>query len=169
MRLYKVLDNLKSCNGGNHVWTPGEWVRVEGKLVPCQRGIHLCRDKDLIQWLGPEIWAAEYRGDDLIDHDDKIVVREARITTKYENWNESTARLFACDCAERVLDLCGDDPRPKVAIETARKFALGLATKKDLEAARAAARAGAWATAWAAAGAAAWAWQIEKLMVLLHG
>jgi hypothetical protein len=152
-RLYKVLDNMASCHGGTHTWVPGEWVRVEGELNPCKRGIHLCRDQDLIYWLGPQIWAAEYRGDDFIIHKDKVVVREARITTKYESWNETTARLLACDF---------------VKLTAARAAAW--------DAARAAARAAAWAAAraaaWAAARAAAWdamrQWQTKQLMKLLH-
>src|SRR5574340_1168347 len=109
-KLFKVLDNQRSCHGGDHLWVPGEWVKVKGKLVPCQRGIHLCREQDLVEWLGPEIWAAEYRGDEFILAENKVVVREARITTKYENWNETTARLLTCDFAEKVVYLC-DDPR----------------------------------------------------------
>ena len=151
-KLFKVLDNMKSCHGGTHTWKAGEWVRVEGELIPCQRGIHLCREQDLIEWLGPEIWAAEYRGDEFIIAENKVVVREARITTKYENWNETTARLIACDFAEKVVHLCGDDPRPAEAIRVARLFANGQATKNELAAAWNAAR----AAAWAAAGDAAW-------------
>jgi hypothetical protein len=186
-KLFKVLDSRKSCHGGDHLWTPGEWVSVNGKLIPCQRGIHLCREQDLLEWLGPEIWEAEYRGDEFIVHGNKVVVREARITTKYENWNDSTARLLACDFAERVAHLCGDDPRPAKAIKVARLFAHGKATQKELaaawDAARAAARAAAWDAAWAAARDAAWdaardaawdaardemhKWQTEQLMALL--
>ena len=71
--------------------------------------------------------------------------------------DESKLRLFACDCAEQVLPLFErdypKDKRPRVAIETARRFANGKATQKELAAAGAAA----WAAAGAAAGAAAWA------------
>lgn len=81
------------------------------------------------------------------------------------------ARLFACDCAERVLPLFEatrpDDKRPRTAVKTARRFANGEATQRGLDAARAAAwdaardaardatRAVAWASALTAAGAAA--------------
>ena len=100
-------------------------------------------------------------------------------------------RLFACDCAERALPLFEkkypDDKRPRIAIETARRFALGEASKQELAAAggaRAAARGAAWAAAWAAAGdaarGAAWAaargaacpaereWQTQRFMQLLN-
>ena len=83
-------------------------------------------------------------------------------------------RLMACYFAEAVLHLvpAGED-RPRLAIECARRFAAGDATREELaaawaaawaaaraaarDAAGAAARAAAWAAARAAAGDAAWA------------
>ena len=78
-------------------------------------------------------------------------------------------RLLACDCAERALKKCGDNPDPRSinAVKVARRFANGNATEEELAAARAAAgyaagyaagaaaRAAARAAAGAAAGAAA--------------
>ena len=73
---------------------------------------------------------------------------------------EKEIRLFACDCAERVLPLFEkeypDDKRSRLVIETSRRFANGKATQEELTAARAAAR-DASRTAWAAEAAAAWA------------
>jgi hypothetical protein len=85
--------------------------------------------------------------------------------------DESKLRLFACDCAEQVLPLFEreypEDKRPRVAIETARRFANGEATQQELaaawDAAGAAAGAAAWAAAWATAGATARAYQADKL------
>jgi hypothetical protein len=73
------------------------------------------------------------------------------------------ARLFACECAERVLPLFErerpDDPRPREAIATARRFAAGHATPEELgaasDAASDAAGAAARSAAWSAAGSAA--------------
>jgi len=71
------------------------------------------------------------------------------------------ARLFACDCAERVLPIFEaaypDDKRPRRAIEVARRFVAGDATKEEMVAARGAARDSAWAVvaaAWTASAAA---------------
>ena len=161
MELFKVLDKYgQAFHGGKGSWNmpqngePGDWMpAIEGDLFPCENGYHLCREQDLIQWLGPTIWAAEYRGE-RIDCDDKIVVREARLIHKFETWNEQSARLFACDCAERVIHLC-DDNRSHNAIVIARQYAIGKATKEELLTARDAARAAAWAAAWDAAWAAA--------------
>ncbi|HUW14482.1 MAG TPA: hypothetical protein VM537_32475, partial [Anaerolineae bacterium] len=110
---------------------------------------------------------AEGRGD-CIECRDKLVWQAARLVRRVTRWNEQTARLFAADCAERVLamferDMPSDD-RPRRAIEATRVFADGRITIDSLAAACAAARAAAWAAtgaaaraaAWAAAGAAAW-------------
>jgi len=72
---------------------------------------------------------------------------------------EKAARLFACDCAQRVAHL-NPDPRVQAAIDTARRFARGEANREELQAAQYAAYAASDAAsdaAWAAARAAAWA------------
>ena len=75
---------------------------------------------------------------------------------------EKTARLFSCDLVEQIAltvweKIYPDDPRPRVAVETSRRYAAGAATALELAAAGAAARAAARAAAWDAARAAAWA------------
>ena len=147
------------------------------KLEACQYGYHLCRRDDLIQWLGPVIFTAEYRGK-RIDDTNKIVVRQARLLSKLETWNDRTARLFACDCADRALALIDKpDPRSIESVRVARLYAIGEATKEQLAAAWAAAwdaygtaaRTAARAAAWTAARAAAWtaaradAWDAARL------
>jgi hypothetical protein len=177
--LYKYLnEDGTACNGGiggwslptqgeDGTWTPGEWMPpIEGDLVPCANGYHVCEEDHLLMWAGPALFEVEICGEQ-IRCDDKVVVRQARLLRRL-NWNDRTARLFACDCAERVIHLCGDDPRPRRAIEVSRRYAIGEATDDELAAAwaaaSAAARAAASAAAWAAsaaaraaASAAAWA------------
>jgi hypothetical protein len=66
---------------------------------------------------------------------------------------DTFARLLACDFAEAALHIFESespgDMRPRVAIEVARRFAVGDATEAE--------RAAAGDAAWAAAGDAAWA------------
>ena len=180
-KCYKVTGmGGNPCHGGQGKWIPGEW-REESGTEPCSPGmLHLCKDaRQLLEWLHAEIWEAEYDDAKLvIDHGDKLAVQRARTVRKIEAWNERTARIFACDCAESVLSLYEKehpgDKRPRQAIDTARRFADGKATKKELTAAWAAARnaaedaAGdaAWAVG-AAARAAAWAEQASRLAALL--
>jgi hypothetical protein len=71
---------------------------------------------------------------------------------------DGAIRLFACYCAEYVLDIferefIDDKHRPRKAIETAKLFARGRATSEDLTAASSSAKL-AEKTAWAAAEAA---------------
>lgn len=166
--LYKCLGPERTaCNGGTGQWfPPGEWMPpVEGELEPCWNGYHLCEWKDVLSWLNAELYEAEYRGES-VKASDKLVVREARLTRRCEWWNERSARLFACDCAERALPIYEKaypgDTRPRHAIEVARLFADGKATADQLAAA------GAAGAAWAArAAGAAWAaersWQLKRL------
>ena len=174
--LFKVLDEKgRPCNGGHGEWPlprngkPGKWLKVEGELVPCRNGLHLCTPEQLVDWLGPTIWLAE-AGKERIDAGDKTVVRRARLLSRVETWDEKSARLFACDCAHRALlreRRAGREPdaRSWDAVRIARALARGKATEQDRAAAWAAAEAAAWAAAWAAtwaatgaaAGAATWA------------
>ena len=163
--IFKVLDLDGSARMGNGKWylpkgkRPGKWMpKIEGELIACQNGYHLCRDEQVLCWLGPALFEAEYRGE-MLDHEDKIVVREARLLRRFDRWDERNARLFAADCAEHVLPIFEKkypkDDRPRKAIEAAREFARG---EIDADAAGAAGDA-AWDAAWAAAraaGDAAW-------------
>ena len=127
---------------------------------------------------------------DTVSAEDKIW-----LLCRNEFVSEQNLRLFACDCAERVLPIFEkeypEDNRPRKAIETARLFANGEATQKEMDAAWAAARDAAWAAArdaaWDVAWDAAWAaraaaraaraaawdaeqkWQINKLSEYLGG
>ena len=94
------------------------------------------------------------------------VIERAALNEDYER----ELRLLACDYAERVLSIFESEypggHRPRRAIETARRYATGDASKEELadasasaiaaaEAAAKAAKAATWA-AWAAASAATW-------------
>ena len=88
------------------------------------------------------------------------VLRHAALNQDYER----ELRLLACDYAERVLSIFESkypsDHRPRRAIATARRYAIGDASKEELASAKDAAWAAAW-DAWTAAKdvaeAAAWA------------
>jgi len=148
--LFKALNTDGNCYRGGHgkwslptknddgTWLPGDWMpAVEGKLIACKNGYHACREGDLLKWLGPAIFDLEYRGD-RVDADDKIIVREARLLRRCENWNERTARLFACDCAERVLPIYKRNyhshKQLRRTIATVRRFADGAASLNELKA-----------------------------------
>lgn len=168
MTYYKVLDaNGAAFHGGTGYWPlpkgkrPGKWLKVEGSIVACRRGLHFCRDDQLVQWLGPSIWEIEVRGE-IVDAGDKLVCGEARLLRKCDGWNERTARLFAVDCATRALNRekrAGKTPdrRSYDALKVARRFANGDATSGELAAARAA--------AWDAENR----WQTKRLLEYVEG
>jgi hypothetical protein len=182
--LYKVLDPGGRCrNGGTGTWhlpkgnRPGKWMPRVPNPVACERGYHVCTALQLLtgNWLGPEIWIVEVRGAADYSANDKSCHEQARIIAPTQ-WNETTARLFAADCAEHVLPIFErerpGDMRPRECIAVARRFALGDATADEKDAAwdaawdavRDAAEDAAWNAAWAASGAAsgAAAWNAAR-------
>ena len=176
---FKVLDADGSTIYADSSWglprgdKPGRWEKAKGELVVCKNGLHLCRREDLIHWLGPRIFEAEVGGGKLIESDQKVVVRKARLVRELDTWNDRTARLFAADCAERVLPLFEkkhtNDTRPREAIEAARAFADSAAYSAVRSAADSAARSAADFAADFAAYSAAREWQTDRLFDYLEG
>jgi len=153
-KFYKVLaKGQRSCYGGNHVWKVEKWCEVQGELIPCQNGFHFCRPENLLDWICEEIWEAECEGE-VIDSGDKLVARKARITRQCAEWNETSARLFACDCAQDVVHML-PGPEAQHLIEVARAYASKNASYKELVAAQEAAWEATWEVACDDAGAAA--------------
>jgi len=199
--LYKMTGPDRTTYGGYQWPEIGEWAEVgkgKAKLTTSAlctpKVLHVTDADHLLNWAREELYEVEVdesRG--IVTDGEKYGVRRARLTRRVETWNERTARLFAADCAERVLPLFEkerpNDKRPREAIAVARRFAVGEATREELAAAgaaawtvardvagaaaRDAARAAAWAAAWGAARAAAWdaetAWQRERLAQYLSG
>jgi hypothetical protein len=179
MKLYKTLDEqghsyhatsgqwalpVKNSDG---TWTAGDWMTAgDGKIIPDRNGFSLYPEGDLVRWLGPVLYEAEYRGEKT-ECDHQIIVREARLLRRLDGWNERTMRLFACDCAERALSTWEranpNDDKPRRTIEIARRYADGQATQSELCAAWEAAWEVAWyvsrsrdISVWSAAAAAIW-------------
>jgi len=132
-------------------------------VVPCNRGYHLCRAENLIEWLkyGTQIWEAKGRGE-MIEEDDKVVFSQARLVRRL-NWNDSLQIHFSCDCAERVLHLA-KDKRCNEVLRVARLYADGKATQAELLSADSADRAAraAWADRADRAASAAWAASADR-------
>ena len=185
MTLFKVLSKDGRGVYSDAFWSlphdgqPGQWMpRIGGVLAECEVGYHLAEDAQVLHWLGPRLFEAQARGR-ITRYDDKINCREARLLREFTAWNGRTARLFACDCAERALQrISNSDARSVEAIQIARAFANGEATSAELDAAWVAAGVATWAAAGdardaaeaaagATAGDAAWAaeiaWQLARL------
>ncbi len=132
---------------------PGKWVTAKGKLVACKNGIHACTLNQAPRWLNARAYVIELDGR-IIDAGNKLVARRGRLVRHLDKWGDTSARLFAADCAERVLPIFErefpDDDRPRKAIEVVRALARGEIADAD----RAAGAAAAYAAAEAAYGAA---------------
>jgi hypothetical protein len=133
---YKVLgENRQAYYGGSGGWAPNRWRSAGGgRLEPCKYGIHFCGRDQLVMWLGPQIWVFEDGSpDETIDAGDKLVTRRGRVVLQLETWNARSARLFATDCAESVLDLIPRARRAPFAnaVRVARAFARGEATDQE--------------------------------------
>jgi hypothetical protein len=153
---------------------PGKWMRqYKAQPIMCERGYHYTTPRHAMAHVNQRCFLIEPTGV-IINSDDKSVAQGARLLIELITWNERTQRLFAADCAERVLHLCNADARACAAIHAARKYARGELTADQLDAARDAAFAAGEAAfsagdaafaagdasrvaAWDAAGAAAWA------------
>ena len=156
---YKVLGEGRTASQGTGSWPQARrWTPEVADPVLCESGWHLVTAEHLIGFLGygPVVWTAEPHPDAVVvEGADKVVCSKARLLER-TLWDDTRARLFAVDCAARVLHLVPEgEPRPAAAVAAARGFALGTVTYDERAAARDAAWAAAWAAAWDAAGAAA--------------
>ena len=129
------------------------------KPILCEIGLHASKSAlDALSYApGPFVSRVRLEGTVVVGDDKACATRRVRLAGPVDASRE--LRLFAADCAERVLPIFekrypGDD-RPRKAIEVARRFAEGEATQKEMRAAREAAGDAAWA-AREAAGDAAW-------------
>jgi hypothetical protein len=174
MTMFKVLSKSRDpIHGGDGTYPYRKWTDPISDPYLCQRGYHLVNLDGLLQWLQPEsvVWEAEGKGQsDGPDDEGKSVYESVRLVRRVAVVDDRLLRLFAADCAERVLHLIPEPYRTTCAntIEVARRFAEGKATRDELAAAGDAAGAAVWAAAraavWDAARAAAWdaAWDAAR-------
>lgn len=158
MKHYKFLDEDNRGEYSGFDFTeylpkngkPGKWLPKVAAIELCVSGYHACKKEHVIEWMNAQMFEVELRGD-IFEGDEKDVSQQMRFVKKINKWNDKNAALAACDIAEIVVPIWNkhypDDKRPQNAIDTARRFARGKATKEELAAA--------WAAAWAAARAAA--------------
>ena len=161
MKAYHFLrEDMTAGSGNEPPWAIGEERTIEGGIELCVRGYHSSPTwYDALSYT-PGNMACMVEVSKPIKQDRDKQVSHTRKLLACRN-AEKALRAWACDCAERALRKAGvEDKRPWKAIRVARAYNEGKASKKDLDAARAAAwvatRAAAWVAVWAAARAAAW-------------
>ena len=130
-----------------HKWEMEKWFKVDGKIECCKNGFHCSKTiLDATSYVTPGwICRVEVRGD-FDNQGDKLAYREMRILNRVK-FTETIAREVAIYSAELVLPIYEkeypNDKKPRNAIETAKRYLIGMATKEELAAA--------WDAAWAAA------------------
>src|SRR4051812_9188211 len=100
----------------------GPWMRAtEGPLVYQEHGYHCGDESQILEWLGPVIYAVENEGE-MLEVPRAKVARRIRLTRKCTSWTEQAARQFAVECALRVLEVfeaVSDNTAPRDAIAKA--------------------------------------------------
>ncbi len=149
MKYYKLLNKDGTTPHGFGKWPlpkrdkPGAWMPpIDPPLIACHNGYHVLKIGDLLEWRGALLVEIETKGRPLRDSN-KSVVKQARAIRIAKGWNNKTLRIFAADCAERVLPIWQkkypNDDRPFKAIQAARAFAKGKISFGEMVTARAAA------------------------------
>ena len=104
MIAYKFLHAGRTGPFSGFAWPePGIWVRAGTETIPCQRGIHACRTRDLPWWLADELWEIELDGDVRTD-EHKILAPAGRLRSRVEGWTAACGQEYADACAWRARD-----------------------------------------------------------------
>lgn len=119
---------------------PGKWMPLIENLVKCEAGYHFCDKKNIAEWCNAQLFEIEYKGE-IVEAGQIYIAQQIRFVKKITKWNDKNARLAACDIAEQIAmkvwnKYYPEDLRPQNAIDTARRFANGKASKEELDAAR---------------------------------
>ena len=147
-QLYKwMLPNLRTAVR-KKPWPVkvGEWTPIEATDF-CNSGWHGFEEKDVLTHLpsgvGASLWVVEVKGE-ILHGNDKFCAPQMKLVRELGVTTDRNLRLFAADCAEDVLPLFlkvfPNDNRPSEAIAVARRYAEGMATNQELNAA--------WDAAW---------------------
>ena len=146
-KLYKSfkgpLEDATGCYGyGSYDLRslPVTLPRLDGRIQPCRWGYHVVYREHLVHHLGKHI--AEVECPDVLYTGDKgASPGPLTIIRLFSLWTPTVQRLFAADCAARVLHFIQNDPRPVETVFVARQYALGRVSQARLRKARDAAHA----------------------------
>ena len=158
MKQYTGWHFASSATEGRDGWPLQAVERLPKGTEPvlCEVGLHASRKAlDALNYApGPFVSRVRLSGVVVVGDDKACGTVRTRLAGPVDVSREM--RLFACDCAERVLSIFErerpGDLRPRKAIETARRYATGDATDEEL------------AAAWYAAWDAAWDAQTAKFL-----
>jgi hypothetical protein len=158
---YKFMGwNGEARYGTGSIGPVGEWMPTVKRLEPCESGYHVITPEGLLDWIAPELYRVEVKGNWIWKEEGKVLVVESyRQHSRVEHWNDRTQRLLAAEFAQWAVDRYWtdkSDTRPQQAIDTARLYADGKISDAELSAAYNAARSAARGAAYSAADSAAY-------------
>jgi len=145
-------------------------MEVKGPLVECKRGLHIMRESHLAYWPGWILFEVEAEGE-MLDLEDKVVCRRARLVRRVETWTEAVLFAWLRDVVKRARDKATVPAAARAAAEAARAVDYAFITTVDY-AANDVRCAAAWAVAAVDAHADAYgyarvderAWQTEQML-----
>ena len=141
---YFLRKDMTSGSGHEEPWKVGEARRIEGHIALCERGYHSSPTPAMALEYAPGSMLCLVDVSKPVQKDsDKQVSRKRTLLAAINV--EHILYDLACRFAEDVLQIFEkeypEDSRPRVAIETKRRWLKGQASDEELDAARAAARA----------------------------
>jgi hypothetical protein len=135
---YKFLRQGRTGRFSAFAWPePGVWVRADGPIDRCVRGIHACRPRDLPWWLADELWEVELGGEIRID-EHKLVASAGVLRARIDGWTSTCARQYGEACAWRSRDRVAEaltrigDPRAAEGLRGCATLDELLATVRGL-------------------------------------
>ena len=145
----------------------GEWIAVQGKLVPCEWGLHASKHPfDALSFApGPILHLVELGGEIIAHNTDKVVSRKRKIIASFDITDlllefarkQALTVIDSWDAPSVVIEyLKTGNVTARSAAESAAWSAAGSAAwSAARSAARSAAESAAWSAAWSAAESAA--------------
>jgi len=98
-------------------WVPGEWLEVTGDLRPCANGLHLCTADQLLDWVAPRVYVAEFApGSQVMQGHMTLVGEKARLLRPLESWRGPTLRRFGLACVKRIESILDHDGRKAIEL-----------------------------------------------------
>jgi hypothetical protein len=118
-----------------------------GPLGDAANGYHFARGAQILDWLGPYLYAAEIGAEETTCGDcGGVVAREARLVRGFRSWGLAAELTFAAGCVMAAFERNGPAERGSLAaLAGVMAYALGRAPAADLALAGYAARGAAWA------------------------
>lgn len=113
MIAYKFLSSGAIGLFSRYAWptptadAPGDWVRIDGEIQQCRKGIHACTRAGLVEWLDDELWEIELDGP-VVEIDEEVIAPAGRLIRRLEGWNDDCAGAFVGHCVDTTVEIAAE-------------------------------------------------------------